>query len=338
MIEKIPFSSLKKNTLTENEKNSIKCTLCNGIFYEPIYSTKNKLNYCKTCFLLKNNINPESLTINYSTLYQPCLKQVKKVLNSYNYTCPNYDIDEKEYTYDNLINHLIICDNSKINCSFCGKETFLKNCEKNEKQKLITTLIRNKILERELEYQKSRIVEMEKEKKETKEKKEIKEKIEKKEKKEKIPRIKTVKKERIISKTKSNIIKPPRPISKIIPVKKEKLPPIRKNSQALSKKEEQLPKLNFKKRLNFKGKAKEEILDNSRNTTLFDKCPHFYGNYMPKFVCCNKFYGCYLCHNENEGHPYQFSNKVSCLFCKTVYAGKTCPKCKVNQLFKRKML
>ena len=85
-------------------------------------------------------------------------------------------------------------------------------------------------------------------------------------------------------------------------------------------------------------KKGESDKNSKQNTTLFDKCPHFYGNYMPKFACCNKFYGCYLCHNENEEHIYQFSNKVACLFCKTVYAGKTCPKCKANQLFQRKSI
>ena len=90
--------------------------------------------------------------------------------------------------------------------------------------------------------------------------------------------------------------------------------------------------------MKIKERPKEIIPDNSNNNTMFDKCPHFYGNYMPKFACCNKFYGCYLCHNENEDHIYQFSNKVSCLFCKNVYAGKTCTKCKAKQLFQRKKL
>ena len=340
MFETIPFSSIKNPPSTENEKQLIKCGLCDGILYEPIFSKKNRLNYCKKCFLNKNNIERENLSFNYSNLYQPCTKQIKNNLNSFKYNCPNFDFEEKEYTYDELINHLIICENNKIICPSCGGETFLKNIENNEKANLIKNLIKNKILERELEYQKSIIVEMEKEKKQTneilKEKSKIQKEnilINKNEKKEK--------KEKIIITIKNNsssklLVKPKRPFSKITKIKKGELPPIRRRSKINTIKEEPKPKLNFNRKLNIKEKPKEKIIDNSKNTTLFDKCPHFYGNYMPKFACCNKFYGCYLCHNENEDHLYQFSNKVACLFCKNVYAGKTCTKCKANQIFKRK--
>ena len=123
-------------------------------------------------------------------------------------------------------------------------------------------------------------------------------------------------------------------------IKKGELPPIKKKSRLNEKKEltQPTPKIDLNQKNNFKKpKPKEQFIDNSTNTTLFDKCPHFLGNYMPKFACCNKFYGCYLCHNENEDHMYRFSNKVSCLFCKTVYAGRSCPKCRANQLFQRKV-
>ena len=140
------------------------------------------------------------------------------------------------------------------------------------------------------------------------------------------------------------IKKPPRKSAEIKPknimkFKKGELPPIKRKSRVYEKKDMSPPKVNLEKKNNFKKpKPKEPFLDNSKNTTLFDKCPHFYGNYLPKFACCNKFYGCYLCHNEKEDHIYRFSNKVACLFCKTVYAGKNCPKCRANQLFQRKML
>ena len=342
MVEKIPFSSLKNNSSTEIDQKLIKCSLCDGVLYEPIFSAKDRLNYCKTCFLQQNNIDPEDSSINYTKLYTQSSKQIKNNLNLYKYNCPNFDFEEKEYTYDELINHLIICDNNKVICPSCGCETFLKNIENNEKQKLIKNLIRNKILERELEYQKSIIVEMEKEKKQTIEI--AKEKFHKKEK-EIIPKNKKDKKEKVTIKIKNNIsknllIKPIRPFSKrLSPLKKGELPPIRRKSKIPStKKEEHIPKINFNKNMKIKERPKEIIPDNSNNNTMFDKCPHFYGNYMPKFACCNKFYGCYLCHNENENHIYQFSNKVSCLFCKNVYAGKTCTKCKAKQLFQRKKL
>ena len=340
MLEKIPFSSIKNPPTSENDQKKLKCALCDGILYEPIFSLNKRLNYCKECFLSQNvNINKNISINNNNHLYKPSSKEIKTNLNVYKYTCPNFDFEEKEYTYDELINHLIICENNKIICPSCNNETFLKNIEKNEREKLIKNLIKNKILERELEDQKSIIIEMEKEKKETniineKEKKIFKDNIQKN---------KKEKKEKIIIKMRNNSsnkirLKQIRPFSKITQIKKGILPPIRRKSKIFTKKEEPTPKLNFNKKLNIKEKPKETIIDNSNNTTLFDKCPHFYGNYMPKFACCNKFYGCYLCHNENENHIYQFSNKVACLFCKNVYAGKTCTKCKANQIFKRKKL
>lgn len=71
-------------------------------------------------------------------------------------------------------------------------------------------------------------------------------------------------------------------------------------------------------------------------TKLIDKCKHFYGNYKPIFACCGNAYACYLCHNENENHKYEFSNKVVCLICNTIYTQNSCPKCNVPQVFKRK--
>ena len=167
MLQKIPFSSIKNPPTSESDRAKIKCSLCDGILYEPVLSTKNRLNYCKTCFFESNNIDKNNLSLNYSNLCQPSSKQIKKNLNLYKYCCPNFDFEEKEYTYDQLINHLLICENNKINCPSCGAQTFLKNIEKNEKQKLTKYLIRNKILEKELEYQKSIIIKMEKEKTET---------------------------------------------------------------------------------------------------------------------------------------------------------------------------
>ena len=271
------------------------------------------------------------------------LKKQKKNLNLYKYSCPNFDFEEnvkeKEYTYDELINHLIVCDNNKLTCPECGADTILKSFEATNKNYMKKLLIRNKILERELEYQKSRIIQMEEEKKETKEIAEKKEEIIEEKKVEPIPKKTVNEKKKLL--LKKPTMKLERKKSQNIPkFKKGELPPIKRKSQLNEKKEmASPPKIDFKKKNNFKKpKPKEPILDNSRNTTLFDKCPHFYGNYMPKFACCNKFYGCYLCHNENEEHIYQFSNKVACLFCKTVYAGKTCPKCKANQLFQRKSI
>jgi len=208
-------------------------------------------NCCKTCILEKNNIDPDNLSINYTTLYKPTSKQIKLTLNSYNYSCPNFDFEENkeetQYTYDDLINHLIICDNNKIKCPFCGAETLIKNIEKNEKQKLITTLIRNKILERELEYQKSRIIEMEAEKKQTLE-------VNKQKKAKENIQVNTIKKKEKIQITvkktpinKMRLYDRGKSANKLSRIKKGELPPIKRKSGVFQKKEVNTPKLNFRK-------------------------------------------------------------------------------------------
>ena len=340
MEEKIPLISLKSPPLTEFSLKSIKCPLCQGILYDPVYSDKTKLNYCKSCYLFQKKEKKENnLSLTYDNLYNPSVKKAKKNLNLYTYSCPNFDFEEnekeKEYTYDELINHLIICDNNRLTCPECGADALLKSFEINNQNYMKKLLVRNKILERELEYQKSRIIQMEEEKKETKETADKKE-----EKKQEIKPKKIQKeKSKIIIKKASFKLERRKSIN-IPKIKKGELPPIKKKSRLNEKKEltQPTPKIDLNQKNNFKKpKPKEQFIDNSTNTTLFDKCPHFLGNYMPKFACCNKFYGCYLCHNENEAHMYRFSNKVSCLFCKTIYAGRSCPKCRANQLFQRKV-
>ena len=74
----------------------------------------------------------------------------------------------------------------------------------------------------------------------------------------------------------------------------------------------------------------------STNTGLIDKCEHFKGNYMPIFECCHNPYPCYLCHNEIQDHPYQFSTKVICLICNNTYSGNQCNECLVKQVYKKK--
>ena len=173
MEAKIPFISLKDPPSLELSSKAIKCSLCEGIIYEPVYSPKTKLTYCKACFQSQKFFQNDNSPLNFTNLYNPAVKESKKKLNMYNYVCPNFDFEENqkenEYTYDELINHLIVCQNNRISCPECGEETFLKSLEINHRQDLENILIKNKILERELEYQKSRILQMEEEKKETKE-------------------------------------------------------------------------------------------------------------------------------------------------------------------------
>ena len=287
MEAKIPFISLKDPPSDENILKSIKCPLCEGILYDPVYSPKTRLNYCKTCYLSQNNNkNGKNFSLNYNNLYNPAVKEGKKNLNLYKYICPNFDFEEnqkeKQYTYDELINHLIICQNNKISCPQCGSDTILNSLEEKSKKEMETILIRNKILERELEYQKSRIIQMEEEKKETKE---IAEKQEKKEEKEekKVEEKKPDPPKPKVEKQKIQIVikKPPRKSAEIKPknimkFKKGELPPIKRKSRVYEKKDISPPKVNLEKKNNFKKpKPKEPFLDNSKNTTLFDKMSTF---------------------------------------------------------------
>ena len=97
----------------------------------------------------------------------------------------------------------------------------------------------------------------------------------------------------------------------------------------------------LRKIFEYKRKLQGDIYQNKHNqempeSTLIDKCPHFWGNYKPVFECCNTAYGCYICHDENEGHDYQISKKVICLMCACIYEGNECPKCKVKQCYEKK--
>ena len=97
----------------------------------------------------------------------------------------------------------------------------------------------------------------------------------------------------------------------------------------------------LKKIYQYKRKLQGEIYLNKNNqvmpeSTLIDKCKHFFGNYKPIFDCCNTAYGCYICHDENECHEYQISKKVICLLCACIYEGNACPNCKIKQCYQKK--
>ena len=77
-------------------------------------------------------------------------------------------------------------------------------------------------------------------------------------------------------------------------------------------------------------------IQKEQETGLIDKCEHFKGNYKPIFICCNKAFPCYICHNEKQSHTYQFSNKVVCLLCNNIYTGTQCPQCNAVQVYKKK--
>jgi hypothetical protein len=69
---------------------------------------------------------------------------------------------------------------------------------------------------------------------------------------------------------------------------------------------------------------------------LKDKCEHFKGNYIPLFACCSKAYPCYICHDLESNHAYEFSNRVICLNCNNIYTGLQCSQCNTFQVYRKK--
>lgn len=87
---------------------------------------------------------------------------------------------------------------------------------------------------------------------------------------------------------------------------------------------------------NLSKKKTDKVSIHNNQYDLFDKCPHFKGNYIPIFNCCGKSYPCYICHQEANTHNMDISNKVICLYCKEIYSGNQCESCGAYQLYKKK--
>jgi uncharacterized CHY-type Zn-finger protein len=59
-------------------------------------------------------------------------------------------------------------------------------------------------------------------------------------------------------------------------------------------------------------------------------CPHYHRNCKLFANCCNKWYTCRLCHDENENHKLDRTKteKMMCMFCSTVSSpSKSCHNC-----------
>ncbi len=162
METKIPISCIS-NINNDNKKyiNLIKCSYCNGIFYEPIYLKVDHCIICKNCFYNKCRINKDAIKKNeLDKLYEKIDNKIYESLFKFKYFCPlcklNNSNEKKEYQYDTLINHLKICNNQIIFKDLCRctnilkiylKDLFLK---KNE----LDLINDNKILEKEIEKEK----------------------------------------------------------------------------------------------------------------------------------------------------------------------------------------
>ena len=141
--------------------NLVKCPICNGIYFEPVFLKFDSCIVCKNCFENKYRINTDIINKNeLNKLYE--IIDIKKYdsLFKFKYYCPlcklNNSNNNKEYQYDTLINHLKICDNQIIFKDLCRCTNILKIYLKDLylKKNELDLIIENKILEKEIEMEK----------------------------------------------------------------------------------------------------------------------------------------------------------------------------------------
>ena len=161
MENKIPTFCIS-NLNKENEKfiDTIKCHICGGILYEPIFVKIDKYIACRKCFFNKYKINADIIERNKSEyLYE--IINIKNLQNlfKFKYFCPlckSNNSNNKEYEYDALINHLKICENQILFKDLCRCTNIIKLYLKdvNMNNEGIKIILENKILEKEIEIEK----------------------------------------------------------------------------------------------------------------------------------------------------------------------------------------
>lgn len=269
--------SIVNRNFFEGIKDMVLCSICTGVFVEPVKCSSCDNAFCKFCINQwgENSSYCPFMCENFEIL--EASRTLKNLLDKLVFKCQNYCSGIGEYSYSQICQHLSICGNLIVTCPSCNSN--VKNSQLQELE--------------EINILKKRITQLEN-KVETLENKnlELTEQLE------------------ILNKSSNNL-------------KSEN----RKNLKHHSLNSEVLLKsLPF----NLSEKSREQELG------LIDKCQHFKGNYKPIFDCCNKAFACYLCHELQTNHTYEYSNKVVCLICSNIYMGEQCTNCGAKQLFKQK--
>ena len=164
MNAKIPIFCIS-NLNEENKKNidSIRCLICGGVYFEPIFLKIDNCYVCKNCFFDKiktsnNLIDKSKLNLIFEKI------DYKKIdaLFQFKYCCPICKVnncDNEEYAYDKLIEHLKICKNQIIFKELCRCtniiKIYLKDIDMNGNDYKI--MRENEILENEIEKEKLKI-------------------------------------------------------------------------------------------------------------------------------------------------------------------------------------
>ena len=337
MEPQIPISCI--SNLNDNNKpilNNIKCLNCGGVYFEPVFSIKEKNIFCKKCFYKRNNIDSIPGQ-DISKLYFNIENNKMNYLNQFKYYCPfclkNNLNNNKEYTYDSLRIHLVTCQNkivlNKI-CIFnyCYNIMNIHLKDVNQYENIDKIILANNILEKEIENEKLQLNYIDyknylntqiKISKDNKKNSNIKnEYLNKKRKNEKNEKNENSGNKKTGIKRKNSGSKNKKSDSKS-----------NNNNKIM---ENQLSRKKEIDELLFQNKEKDIIIDNN----LVDICQHWKGTYKNLFSCCNKEYGCDECHFKNEQHHMVYNGECLCLFCYQKFTGEKCPFCLIEKIHKRK--
>lgn len=133
-IPYLPTTTIQSDNVQSYSLYSIICGLCKGILYKPFQCIKCNKSFCKPCIQVwKNNNNRAFQCDCLNTSLIPACRAIRENLSYLKFNCP-YNCSDYQYTYDIIVNHILICGKRKIPCPNCGKKM------DNEKLKKINEL------------------------------------------------------------------------------------------------------------------------------------------------------------------------------------------------------
>lgn len=312
-IEKL--ISLSPNYIVNTDfYNSIKdlvtCSICLNVLIDPLSCNKCETSYCKNCLSQwKPSQSLQSLSCPMKCVkpkFNEPNRVLKNILEKLEFTCEYACLNKKIFSYDQILIHLLNdCENVRIDCSICSSKVRYKEYKNSTYYRTLIKL--NSDLTREKEQNAKLLQTIEKLNSE-------------------------------IGRLRSEIINREEVSLKDLSINTNKHKSNNEDLNIISNgRNPGKSAYSHSKSLNKDSKKKADVITIHNNEyDLFDKCPHFKGNYIPIFNCCEKSYPCYMCHQEATNHNIEISNKVICLYCKNIYTGNQCDTCGAFQLYKKK--
>lgn len=122
-IAYLPTTTIQSENIQSYLLYSIICGLCKGILYKPFQCIKCNKSFCRPCIQTwkKNNNNKIFQCDCLNTSLAPPCKAIRENLSNLKFSCPN-NCSDYQYTYDIIVNHILICEKRKIPCPTCGKK------------------------------------------------------------------------------------------------------------------------------------------------------------------------------------------------------------------------